>query len=296
MKTNRLTNAFCAFITMTLLITAGQLFAQTRHFATTLVSSANATTTASATDTDATTAARLTSTRALLPVPSYTESSIELEFPTAVAANVPAYIKIDASQANLLQGLIGGSIGNIVAGIAGTVLGAQGITVEAKNGTTSAFSASSNFGQPRLRIIRDNAVTAGYYIMITPDVSYNRIKITNTITGGLAVTRTLDVYGAFYVTGGTASCQNGTYTSYSASAGITSLLGSGVTNTRNAIDTNAETFSRISLGTLAAGTYVEQTVYFDGPANNTDKYNVKLKLDPSLLSLNVNVILAGVRI
>ena len=295
MTTNRLTNALSAFLTMVLLMTAGQSFAQTKHFATTFVASTRAANTGNATDTDLTTASRLTSNRTLIPL-SYNPSSIEIEFPETVGADVPTYIKIEASQANLLQGLIGGSIGDLVAGIAGTVLGAQGITIEAKNGTANAFVASSNFGQPRLKIIRDNAAVAGYYIMITPAVPYNRIKIDNTIAGGLAATKTLDVYGAFYVTDGTASCQNGVYTSYSASAGIVSLLGSGVTNTRNAIDASVTSFSRISLGTLDVGTYVEQTVYFDGPASSTDKYNIKLKMDPSLLSLNVNVILAGVRI
>jgi len=296
MTTNRLTNALSAFLTIVLLLTASQSFAQTKHFATQATTSAfldNAST--GATDLDLSTATRMTTTRVILGLGSYNESFIELKFPEVLNADVTTYVKIDLQQGAQLQGLIGGSVGGLVNAALGAVTGQQGITVEAKNGSTTALTASSNFGQPRLRIIRDNSTTPNYYIKVTPGAQYDRIKISNPINALLGATRWMDVYGAFYVTGAPA-CQTPTYTSYDATAGLVSLLGSGVANPQRAIDGNLSNFSRISLGTLAVGTYVEQSFYFEGPSSTTDKYNLKLKMDSSLLSLNVNVILAGVRI
>ena len=300
MTTNRLTNVLSAFLTIVLLMTASQSFAQTKHFATTVTASAfttNATT--GATDNSLTTSTRLQSTLVVAIPPLvqalYNESYIELQYPTTVAADVTTYIKIDMTDNTLLTGLIGGAVGNLVNGVVGVVAGQQGISVEAKNGASVAFAASSNFGQPRLKIITDNATTPNYYIKVSPGAAYDRIRIHNTINAGLLSTKNLDVFGAFYVTGAPA-CQTGTYTSYDATAGLVSLLGSGVATPRNAIDGNASTYSRISLGTLAVGTYVEQSVYFEGPSSASDKYHIKLKLDASLLSLNVNVLRQAVTI
>ncbi|KGO84884.1 hypothetical protein Q765_19140 [Flavobacterium rivuli WB 3.3-2 = DSM 21788] len=281
-------------------MTASQSFAQTKQFATTYVTSAYVVgSTAGANDTDLATSAKLRSNVVLAIPPiiqaSYTESFIELQYPAPISADVTTYIKIGMTDNSLLTGLIGGNLGNLVNNVVGVVAGQQGITVEAKNGATVAFASSSNFGQPRLRIVTDNAATPNYYIKVSPGATYDRIRIHNTVNAGLLSQKDLDVYGAFYVTGAP-TCQTGTYTSYDATAGLVSLLGSGVTNIRRAIDGDASTFSRISLGTLAVGTYVEQSVYFDGPSSTSDKYNIKLKLDPSLLSLNINLLRQAVTI
>ena len=290
MTTNRLFNAFSALLTTVLLMTAGQSFAQTKHYATASTGSAYLTTPITgATDESLTTATRITTQRAAV---FYNESYVELKFPAPLAADVTTYVKIDLQQNDQLQGLIGGAVGNLVNGVLGVVVGQQGITVEARDGTTTvALTPTSTFGSTRLRIVRDNATTPTYYLMVTPGAQYDRIKITNTVAG-LIASRWMDVYGAFYVTDAP-TCQAGAYTSYSATPTLVNLLGAGVTNPQNAIDGNPATGSRISLGTLAVGTYVEQTVYFEGASTNTDKYNLKLRLNPGLLNVNV---LGGIRV
>lgn len=306
MNTKRLVSAFNALLITGFLFVANQAFAQ-RQYATTVSSYLTALGTADSSrpssnavdgtnGNNLTTASRMTTTTVLglgdLVIES--PSHIELQFPAVggnanVAANTTVYVKVDMQQANALQALIGGALGSLL----NNLLGQQYIQVSARNAAgSSVFSSSSNFAQDRLRIVRDGA--GNYYIRVTPGAAFNRIRIDNRMNG-LISTRWLDVYGAFYVNGNT-GCSLGTYTSYN-SNGIVSLNvlnPEGVSDPQNAIDGNATSFSRLNLATLGVGSYIEQTVYFEGvPPVATDRYNIKLGINSGLLSINI---LNGVRI
>jgi hypothetical protein len=216
------------------------------------------------------------------------EGFVTLRFPSTVPANTTVYVKVGLEQAEQLQALVGGGLGSLL----NNLLGQQTIEVSAlaSNGDT-AFAPSTDFAQDRLRIVRDAAGL--YYVKVTPNADFNRIRLTNRINGLLA-TRWLDVYGAFYASG-VNGCALGTYTSYSGNGLVSlNLTTQGVTNPQLAIDGNATTASRISLGTVGVGAYIEQTVYFEGvPPAATDAYNVKLGINSGLLTINI---LNGVQI
>jgi len=306
MNTKRLVSAFNALLITGFLFVANQAFAQ-RQYATTVSSYQTTIGTGdssrpSSNAVDGTngnnlaTAARMTTVTVLGlgDVAVESPSHIELQFPAVagnanVAANTTVYVKIDMQQANALQALIGGALGSLL----NNLLGQQYIQVSARNAAgSSVFSSSSNFAQERLRIVRDGV--GNYYIKVTPNAAFNRIRIDNRMNG-LIASRWLDVFGAFYVNGNT-GCALGSYTSYTAN-GIVSLSVAnpeGVTNPQGAIDGNATTYSNISLGTLNVGPYIEQTVYFEGvPPAATDQYTIKMGINSSLLSLGI---LNGVQI
>jgi hypothetical protein len=296
MKTNRLTNAFNAFLITGLLFAANQGFAQAPTYARTLSSSARTTTTTGQTierahDGNPATAARIT-TQTVLGVGNLYVSfdgHVEVRFGTNnLPANTTVYVKIGAEGSSQLEALVGGALGNLVGGL---LFGEQGVNVTAANNAGNGITigdGSSTFAQNRLRLVKD--VAGNYYIMATPGEPFNRIRITNKVNG-IAATRWLDFYDAFYFTG-TGNCGLANYTSYSG-AGLISLADTGAFNITNAIDGNATTYSTLSLGTLAVGAYVDQTIYFPGTSTAADFYNIKFKLNPALLALNI---LGGVQI
>ncbi|MXN92459.1 T9SS sorting signal type C domain-containing protein [Flavobacterium sp. Sd200] len=307
MNTKRLFSVLNTLLITGILFVANYSTAQTRQYATTVSSSATSVTSTTypisrAVDgtgsSDLTTAARITTTT-ILGVGSLiieSPSHIELQFPTLngnvnVAANTTVYVKINMEQANALQALVGGALGSLL----NNLLGQQYLQVSARNSTgTTVFNSATftDFAQERLRIVRDNV--GNYYIKVTPNAAFNRIRIDNRMNG-IVSTRWLDVYGAFYVQGNT-GCALGSYTSYTASgvASISLTTPEGVTNPQYAIDGNATTYSNISLGTLGVASYIEQTVYFEGvPPVATDEYTIKLGINSSLLSLGI---LNGVQI
>ncbi|AWG26762.1 hypothetical protein FK004_16760 [Flavobacterium kingsejongi] len=156
-----------------------------------------------ATDGNLTTSATLTANSGVLGVGA-TTGYIELEYPTTLPANTTSYIKI-TTQENLLSPLLGGSLGNLLSTVLGTVLiGNQEFSVEAKNGTTTVQlneSSNNGFSTVRSRILVN--ANNEYFIAITPSLPYNRIRVTNRYLAllGLAQDRTLQVYDAYYISG-----------------------------------------------------------------------------------------------
>lgn len=221
------------------------------------------------------------------------EGFLELEFASTLPANTTSYVKIETDD-NLLPYLLGGSLGRLLADIAGNVLiGNQEFTVEVKNDNTVVESGSSStatdFISTNMRIIYDSS--NNYYLMITPSSAYNRIRITNVI-GTLVdvnITKTFDVYEAFYITGSD-NCTIGTYTSTN-SSGLTvdliNLGGSEAVNPGNAIDASGTTYSELGTGVVGVAASVSQTAYFDGPSSVSDEYQVKLSVSPALIAVDV---------
>lgn len=309
MITKRLFSTLNVLFISGILFVANQSFAQTSRQYANAVSASNTSVTQGSQPTslavDGTgnsnleTAARVTTTTIIDPIGGVltleNNGFIELRFPTYagntnVPANTAVYVKINLEQSAQLQALVGGAVGSLLNSVLGIVFGQQGIEVSARNTSgTTVFSTSNNFAQDRLRIVQDRL--GNYYIKVTPGAAFNRIRVTNRLSGLLA-TRWMDVFGAFYVTGNE-GCSLGTYTAYNG-VGLTSVNLTGPINPVNAIDGNANTFSHLSLGVLAVGSYVDQTVYFEGvPPTATDKFNLKLKIDSGLLAINV---LSGVEI
>lgn len=255
-------------------------YAQTPAYATTVVSSTNTTTATNAVDGNLTTRAVL-----LASCPSTAgDAEITLEFNPGIAANTTAYIKIETQDA-LLSSLVQGSLGSLLGGL----LGGQEFTVTAMNGATSVLSGNSNnastFATERLRIVRDAA--GNYFIRITPDSAYNRIKIVNKYVPTLCLggNRYLYVYDAFTITG-SAACGEPAYTSTSATS-VLSLASTGVTNPGNVLTASTTDFSTLDIGLLGVGPSIEQTVYFEGPSSATDVFGVRLSASASLLSLGI---------
>ncbi len=218
---------------------------------------------------------------------------LELQFPSTLPAGTTSFVKIQTED-DLLPSLLGGSLGNLLSGVLGTVLvGNQEFTIEAKNGTTTELTGQSqvtnDFATPRLRIVVN--ASNEYFIAITPAQAYDRIRLTNRLGSliGLNNTKRLDVYGAFYI-GTPDICGGASYTSFDGSGLTLDLLGlggAGVNNPHYAIDANPNNFSRLNLGILGVAASVEQMVYFDGLSQPTDQFFVRMRIDPALLTLGV---------
>ncbi|MEH6681494.1 MAG: Ig-like domain-containing protein [Sediminicola sp.] len=226
---------------------------------------------------------------------------MELQYATSVPPNTTTYIKIDTED-DILPALLSGSLGNLVSDVLGVVLiGNQEFTVQAMDGPgnpvlTGASQIDNDFATDRLRIVTDSA--NDFYIAISPDVSYDRIRLTSRVGSlvGLGNTKRLGVYGAFYTTGPN-ECGTPAYTSWDGDGISLDLLGiggAGVENPHHVLDNDPETYSELNLGILSVLASVEQTVYFEGASNATDNFNISVRLSPSLLAIgalgNVTVI------
>jgi len=277
-----------------LLFFSGKLYSQsTKVYATSIVSNTYTTLPDNAVDGNLATSATVSASSGIaLNIGAYS-GYVELSYPTLLPANTTSYVKIQ-TQDNLLPSLLGGSLGAVVSNVLGAVLiGNQEFTVQAKNGTNVVLQGDSQdegeFATERLRIITDSQ--GNFYVAITPNLPYNRIRVRNRLGSvlGLFNTRTLNVFESFYITGFD-NCGTPSYTSFSGDGlnlDLLNLGNIGVTNPGNAIDGNPNTFSQLSLGVLAVGASIEQTVYYNRLSENSEEFNIRLKIDPSLLALGL---------
>ncbi|WP_419214185.1 gliding motility-associated C-terminal domain-containing protein [Maribacter sp. X9] len=218
---------------------------------------------------------------------------LELEFASILPSYQTSYVRIDTED-DLLQFLLGGSLGNLLADVVGAViLGNQEFAIEVKNTNTQVLQADSaidnDFATDQLRIVTNNV--GDYFLAVSPSSSYNRLRITNRVGSlvGLSTQKSLDVFGAFYADG-TNSCLAPTYTSFDG-LGITldllQVAGSGVTNPEFAIDTDKNSFSELGFGVVGVAATLTQTVYFDALSDADDVFYVTIGMDPSLVQLGV---------
>jgi hypothetical protein len=268
-----------------IMLVTGSGMSQTKQFATgTPVTSndafnQNVTDAALAADTNLATKARITS-------PPSASRYIELVFNAPVAANTPVYVKIDM-QDNQLPALLGGALSNLVSDALGGVLGGQNIRIQAKSGTAQVVldsnqSLYSGYTNQRLKVVRDAG--GSYFVMIIPNAAFDRIRITNTVPV-ISTSKWVDVYGAYYLDGAQ-DCGIANYTSFSG-AGLLNVATTGVYNAHYAIDDDISNYSSLNLGLLGVGTYVEQTVYFEGSSAADDVYTAKFKISPALVQLGL---------
>lgn len=228
----------------------------------------------------------------LLGGPAYV-GVLELKFPQSVEAGKTAYIRINSSTADLLNTLLGGSIGKLVADLGNTLLlGNHTFEVGAKMGSNTIVSQNSTTGFPNtnIKIIKD--ASGFFYIAITPDKQYDRVyikDISDVVIPLLPSSGYTDVYYAFTATD-VDECSQAFATSFDASGLNLDLLGlgkAGVTNMEYAIDADQTNFSQLSLGVIAVAGAISQDIYFGNPSAATDDYNVRIKVDPALLNLGL---------
>ncbi len=221
------------------------------------------------------------------------DGTLKVGFNGELPANTTSYIKIK-TQDDLLPTLLGGSLGNLLSDVLGSVLiGNQEFTVAAYNDNTKVLSAVSSdpntFSGSRAKVLSDDQ--GNYYIALTPDQSYNSIRITNHMGSllGLNQERFLQVYGVFH--GNIApACGKPSFTSYDGNGLNLDLLklgGAGVTNIENALDGDKSTHSELSLGILGVAASIEQTIYFENASQADEDFKLRLAVDPSLLALGV---------
>jgi len=298
--TKRLLSACTALIFTGFMFTGNRAVAQvTKVFATTVSNSYHSTggviggralntaEKAAITDSDLSTSARFTSSSLTSAIT--TTGYVELQYPANIPANTITYIKFNIQSAAVLQNLLGGGLGNTLNSLLSGLLGAQGISVEARNAAgTTVLTTTSDFNQPAARIVRDSA--GNYYLAVRPSADYRNVRITNTVAGALGIgTVWMDVFGGFYETGNGTNCATGSYASYNGNAeGLLAVNIAPVPAVQNAIDNNLTTSTPLNLGAVnAANSYVEEIVYFSGSSSASDKYNFRIGMDAALLNLNL---------
>ncbi|WBL44160.1 gliding motility-associated C-terminal domain-containing protein [Algoriphagus halophytocola] len=199
------------------------------------------------------------------------------------SAGTTSYIRIDFDEEALL-GLLDGSLGDVLNGVGGSLLGGDKLfRVEALNGASSVLSASTDngfFNQP-VRIVQDK--NNHYYIALTPTAAYTSVRVTLEYPGliGGASATSMNVYHVCTSTG-FEECEQA-FSTFAESAGISlDLLGlgaAGVSDAGFAIDGDPATASEISLGAAGIGSSIYQFVDFHTLSASADHFRVKLALE-----------------
>ena len=266
--------------------------AQTKVYATSLVSSSHTTNVGNSVDGNEGTRSIIESHAGyLLGIGSY-DGHIELEFPTMVPANQTFYLRINTED-NILNSLLGGTLGDILSGIVGGIAGgSQNFTISVRNNATQVMSLYSgflaNFAGDQGKVVTD--VNGNFYLAITPPQPYNRVRITNNLNSllGLGNRKTMEVWDAFYVST-PSMCNEPKYTSYDVTGLNLDLLQlSNVSaNNERAIDGDMSTKSTLSFGVLAVGATVIQRAHFESPSIQGEEFGIRFGSSNNFLSLNL---------
>ncbi|WP_268036936.1 T9SS type A sorting domain-containing protein [Algoriphagus sp. PAP.12] len=222
-------------------------------------------------------------------------SSLEIGFDSELPANTVTYVRIGSDDESLFEVLLGGSLGDFLADVLGTVLlGNQTITIQAKNSSgTVVLERTSNqgFDSNSFRLVTDEF--GNYYLRIQPDQPYQSIRLKNSsgALAGLGSVYNLYVYHAFYYDTSSGCDKIPTFTSHDRSGISIDVLdlNSPISDIENAIDADFEnTYSELSLGLLSAlGATSEQLFYFDTPVTPGDQVLVSLGTTGSLVDLGL---------
>ncbi|GGF18212.1 immunoglobulin domain-containing protein [Echinicola rosea] len=215
---------------------------------------------------------------------------VEIQYDEIVPANTPTYIRVDGDE-GLLEQLLGGTLGELLSGVAGSILGKQIIKVEAKDSNGVLLFAQSTLGglgSADLKMVKDR--NGYYHLMFTPDVPYQRLRITNLATAlaGLGIEFYFDVYEAFYYD---EACNYApefiSYDGRGINLDALNLGGGIVEHPENAIDDDPATASSVSPGLLNVLGSSTQQFYFTQASAPTDEVMVTLSGDPSLVDIEL---------
>ncbi|AWW31585.1 hypothetical protein DN752_16455 [Echinicola strongylocentroti] len=234
--------------------------------------------------------ARLLSSAGLIVDIGAYKGYVEIQYDEIVPANTPTYIRVNGD-AGLLEQLLGGTLGELLSGVAGSILGKQIIKVEAKNSNGNVLfdrSTLGGLGADDLKMVKDR--NGNYHLKFTPNVPYQRLKITNLTTAlaGLGVEFYLDVYEAFYF-GNECNYAPEFISYYGSGINLDALnLGGGIVeHPENAIDDDPSTASSVSPGLLNVLGSSTQQFYFTQASAPTDEVMVTLSGDPSLVNIEL---------
>lgn len=281
----------CILCMVVFLLAPTNGMAQTKVYATTATTTTATHTTGvtSSYDQNLATAAELSAFSGVLLGASPYTSNIELSFPSELTSDITTYVKIATDEPNILNGLLGGSLGAVLSAL---LAGQQEFTVEVKNnaGTvvhTGQSQVAGDFNTAKLSVVVDAA--GNYLLKIAPGVPYKHIKFTNRYATiiGTGITKKLYVYEAYHVTGIPVCLPDATYTSTNGSGISASLLNSGtvgVVNPQNAIDANTTNFSTLNMGLVSVGGTIEQVLHFDVASGSTDSFAIRFALTQSLIT------------
>jgi hypothetical protein len=277
-----------------LLINAIPAFGQTYNYATATPTSSNvAFLNSSVSNPSQASGASMTDAAVISSALLDNDNYVQIGWTTPLTTGTPVYIKLSA-ETTLLNGLLGGAVGNLVTDLAQLLVDGQEIRITAYNGSTAGNSVTldgnfNNEGTSAAKIIQDR--TGQMYVRFTPSAGFDGIRIRNRRLGvtGLLGSRTVTVYGA-YTTSGTSACTMGNFTNYTGNALVSADLSFGdpaMKEGYKAIDVSGTTFSKLSIGTAGALAYAQQNIYFVGTTTSTDKYNIKMSLASNLIDLGL---------
>ena len=253
---------------------------------------ATVTSPANAISTSPTTFARVRSSAGILFGGAAFQGELELKFAAVIPAGKTTYIRINGANADILNTLLGGNLGNLLTNVVGSVvLGNRYFETGARMGTGEANNVLSGnsanpFSTPNIKLIKD--ANGFFYIALTPTVAYDRVYVkdfTNAVLG-LGSSSYTDVYYAFYGSG-TDPCAQAFATSFEGTGLTVDLLGltkAGVTNPQFAIDADQTNFSQISLGALGVAGTISQDIYFENLSNIGDDINIRIQAPSALLN------------
>lgn len=192
---------------------------------------------------------------------------------------------------DILNVLLGGSLGAAVADILGTiVLGHHYFEISILDGSTViGFNDTRNgFNTNQFRIVYGK--DGYFYAAVTPDDPYDGVRIKDANPAiALGAFNSTDVYYAFYFED-IADCESEFYTSYDATGinlDLLNLGNSAVEDIHQSIDGDINTYSTLSPGLLSVGGAISQYFYFGNasPANST--VSITLGAAPAVLNLDV---------
>lgn len=224
---------------------------------------------------------------------SASQGMIHMAYNEVVPAYTTSYIRIDAER-ELLDNLLGGTLGSLLSDVVGTLLGNHYFEVEAYEGTNSVLHATSKNGIStnrggKMTLVQDSL--GRYYIAVTPNVPYQSIKITNKVLSiPNGEIRTLNVYNMCREMG-TDACFAPQFTSFNQTGltlGVGDLGKPGVNNPYYAISDNSSNYAELNNGLVSVAGHLSQIVYFGKPSQPGDQVKMRLQLtNPSILSLSL---------
>lgn len=222
-------------------------------------------------------------------------SHIELKYGSTLAAHEVSYIRVD-SEANLFNALLGGSLGNALGDLLGSVaLGNQYIVVQAKDAAgnnvgTAHSSATSGFNTEFVKLVKDK--DGKFYLAVTAPDAYQSVRIEyyHTALVGAMGSSSMNVYSMCRETEFDA-CEQAAFTSWDGDGialDVAGLTNGGVANPEFAIDADNSNYSALNLGVASVAASVSQKVYFKTKSNIDDELRVRLQLaNPGVLNLDV---------
>lgn len=210
---------------------------------------------------------------------------------TKIPAGTTTFIRLGGNAQDLLNVLLGGSLGSALADVLGLVLlGNHFFEISILDGSNiiSSNDSQTGFKTNQFRIVHGK--DGYFYAAVTPDFAYDGVRIRDANPAiALGTFNSTDVYYAFYFED-IADCESDFYTSYDATGinlDLLNLTNSAADSIHQSIDGDINTYSKVSPGLLSLGGSISQFFYFGNasPANST--VSITLGAAPSVLNLDV---------